>query len=63
MNKHRREKIKKALDILCEVRDEEREAYENLPEGIQYSERGEAMEENADQLEEVTSTLDDILSR
>lgn len=50
MNNIRRKKLEKALsmigsakDILDEVRDEEQEAFDNLPESFQYSEREEQM--------------------
>ena len=59
MNKQRRNRIAEALelisqarDILEEVKDEEQESYENLPESLQYGERGEQMQENVDSLEE-----------
>ena len=52
MNKQRRKQIAAAIElieqaqaILEEVTAEEQEAYDNLPEGIQASERGELMEE------------------
>jgi len=55
MNKQRRNRIAEALelisqarDILEEVKDEEQESYENLPESLQYGERGEQMQENVD---------------
>lgn len=50
MNKQRRNRIAEALElisqargILEEVKDEEQESYENLPESLQYGERGEQM--------------------
>lgn len=52
MNKERRKRIKEAMealdtahDILIDVLDEEQEAFDNLPEGIQNGERGEQMSE------------------
>ena len=52
MNKERRKRIKEAMealdtvhDILIDVCDEEQEAFDNLPEGIQNGERGEQMNE------------------
>ncbi|MBP3879241.1 MAG: hypothetical protein J6D46_02895 [Lachnospiraceae bacterium] len=52
MNKERRKRIKEAMealdtahDILIEIFDEEQEAFDNLPEGIQNGERGEQMNE------------------
>ena len=64
MNKQRRNRIAEALelisqarDILEEVKDEEQESYENLPESLQYGERGEQMQENVDSLEEFMSCV------
>lgn len=64
MNKQRRKKIARAIkrieeavDILEKVKEEEEEAYNNLPEPIQYSERGEEMEQYIDILD---SKIDDI---
>lgn len=37
--------IKNAHDTLEEVRDEEEKAYDNMSEGLQYSERGGMMKE------------------
>lgn len=66
MNNIRRKKLEKALsmigsakDILDEVRDEEQEAFDNLPESFQYSERGEQMKQYIDSLEEAYSTSED----
>ena len=63
MNKERRQKISKIIerleDIAAELEalaDEERDAFDNLPEAIQYSERGEAMEAAAD---DPTGTVED----
>lgn len=78
MNKQRRKQIAAAIElieqaqaILEEVIAEEQEAFDNLPEGIQASERGELMEEYiADKGQEnyaaakrVELVLDDMLSR
>ena len=54
--------IQNAHDVLEEVRDEEQDAFDNLPEGLQYSERGEMMEEAIDNLDEAIDYLDDVLS-
>lgn len=66
MNKQRRANLKEAVELLeraksiieC-VAEEEREAFDNLPEGIQYSERGEQMEEYADTLDEFYESIGD----
>ena len=46
-------------EILEEVRDEEQESYDNLPEGLQAGERGEQMQENVDNLEEFIGYLEE----
>ena len=69
MNKERRKAIEEIIDqlgVLKEqvesISEEEQEAYDNLPEGIQYSERGEAMGENATDLEDAASTIDEAIT-
>lgn len=64
MNKARRKDIARAIElmeqawgILQTVRDEEQEAFDNMPEGLQSSERGEAMEGYIYTLEEVMDNL------
>lgn len=66
MNTNRRKDIAKAIALIQEAMsiidcaaEEEREAYDNLPEGIQYSERGERMEEAAEALESASCELSD----
>ena len=74
MNTKRRKAIAKALedylnketaareelrDVLEAVRDEEEEAYENLPESIQETEKGEFMQDAISALEDLISELDD----
>ena len=65
MNKNRRNAISdiygKLIDIQSDlecIRDEEQEAFDNLPESIQYSERGERMEEYISSLEEALDYVD-----
>lgn len=54
--------IQKAHDILDDVRNEEEEAYDNMPEGLQLSERGDMMQEVIDELDEAVNYLDDAIS-
>ena len=54
--------IQNAHDVLEEVRDDEQDAFDNLPEGLQYSERGDLMQEAVDNLDVAIDTLDDVLS-
>ena len=68
MNKERRKKlacvISKLQDnasILMAIQEDEQMAFDNLPEGLQTSEKGEKMEEAASQLEEAVSQIEDIV--
>ena len=70
MNKARRNTLRdiaEQLESLCEdleaVASEERECYDNLPESLQESERGCAIEEAADELDDIFSELDELLQR
>ena len=67
MNAMRRKSIRKIQAMLLElhemienVHDEEEEAYDNLPESLQYSERGEAMEEAIDALDSAMTSCEEI---
>ena len=69
MNAARRKELKRALEmldaaktILEQVAEEEQEAYDNLPEGIQDSEKGEQIYDNADTLSGYMDDLDDMMS-
>lgn len=46
--------------FLEEMKDEEESKFDNMPEGIQESERGEAMQEAIDKLDEIINTLESI---
>lgn len=63
MNIRRRTRIEELLAKLRELAEEERECYDNLPDSIQASERGEEFDQNASQLEEACDLLDEILAR
>ncbi|MGN0398859.1 MAG: hypothetical protein ACI4EO_01910 [Blautia sp.] len=69
MNKQRRKKLEKAFemigevkDILEEVKGEEEEAYENLPESFQNGERGEEMQGYIEMIDEAYGYLEDAES-
>ena len=69
MNKARRKKLEEAFnlldsakEILEAVREEEQEAYENLPESLQNSGKGEDMQNYIEMLEEAANYLDDANS-
>ena len=74
MNKQRRKELNEACTLLCSaqesierakevvdgVRDYEEESYENLPESLQESERGQDIYDNVEELDSVVSELDGI---
>lgn len=68
MNKIRRKQLQQAIElmeqakaILEDVRDQEQESFDNMPEGLQCSERGETMEETIYNLDEAFGTIEDMV--
>jgi len=68
MNKQRRKAITEIVSKLEEImadlntlQEEEQEAFDNLPEGLQDSEKGEAMETAAGLLEEAVNSVGDAI--
>lgn len=66
MNKERREELIEVVDLLGdasdrlrEIIDDEQQAYDDLPEGLQYSRTGESMLNAIDQME----TFDDHINK
>ena len=69
MNAQRRKMLGKVIDLMYEaqtlledVRDEEQEAFDNMPEGLQASSRGEAMEDAISTMDDIISNLEDAES-
>jgi hypothetical protein len=69
MNKQRRNDINKAIDllekasaILDQVRDEEQEAFDNMPENLQESDKGQAMQQSLDDLDAAIECIGDAIS-
>lgn len=67
MNKARRKELSKIIELLQEaqerleaVKEEEQEAFDNVPESLQHSERGETMEEYIYRMEEMLEALDTV---
>lgn len=65
MNNFRRKQLEQAMKlieqaqcIIAEVANQEQDAFENLPEGLQYSDRGNTLYENANALDDVASELE-----
>ena len=48
------------MESLQEVIDEEQEAYDNMPESLQYSDRGEQMQEYISLMESVVGDLENL---
>jgi hypothetical protein len=69
MNKDQRKRIRAVYDKLgelCEefeaISEEEQDKYDSMPEGLQASERGEAIQEAADAISDQVSAIEDIQS-
>ena len=67
MNKQRRkylaeavDKLNEAMSIVEDVRNDEQDAFDNMPESLQCSERGEQMEEYIDNLAEAYDNISDV---
>jgi len=65
MNRERRKKLQDAakrighiVELIEEIRDEEQDAHDNLPESMIDGERGERMEEAIDHLEDAIADLE-----
>ena len=68
MNKQRRAIINRIINTLYELRsdvetvqDEEQTAFDNLPESMQESAKGEAMQDNADSLSDALDMIDEAI--
>lgn len=70
MNKDRREELldvvdllNDAIDRLNEIKYDEQEAFDSMPESLQYSSRGDAMQEAIDTLDEFEDSIITIQNR
>lgn len=68
MNNQRRKEIAKAIRLIDEAKTilenieyEEQESYDNLPESLQETERGEKMTDAIDSLSEAQNDIDNII--
>ena len=57
------ENIDSALATISECADEEQEYFDNMPEGLQGSEKGDQASETIDQLRIIDEELNDLMSR
>lgn len=69
MNKQRRKRLGKTFDLVSEamkilenVKIEERESYDNLPDNFRDGDKGEEMQNYIEMLEEASNYLDDANS-
>lgn len=67
MNKERRQELfdvishlDEAIDRVEEIKSDEQDAFDSMPEGFQNSARGDAMMEAMDQLDEFVSAIEKI---
>lgn len=67
MNRNRREKLKQAISLLdsaykiiLQASEEEQDSFDNLPENLQESERGEKMEDAISELESATEKIEEV---
>ena len=68
MNKNRRKEIESIIEELENlgsrieaVKEEEDDAFNNIPESLQYSEKGELMEQNVEDLDEAFNSLSEVV--
>lgn len=61
MNKARFARLSKLIEELSALRDEEQDAFDNLPENFQYGSQGETMQEGIDVMDEALSSLEVFL--
>lgn len=52
--------LDEVYSMIEDVKNEEEEAYDNMPESLQYSERADTMQEAIDGLEGVLSDLENV---
>lgn len=69
MNNERRKEIAKATGmieeakaILEQAQSDEQDSYDNMPEGLQSGDRGQAAEQAASELQEAVDSLDGALA-
>lgn len=67
MNKERRDRLsdviaslEEAKDLLDDVKNDEQDAFDNMPVGLQCSERGSKMEEYIELMEDAGDQIDNV---
>lgn len=54
-------KFSDLLSLVEDIKDEECDAYDNLPEGLQNGEKGQAMQSAIDNLDSIVSQIEEIV--
>ncbi len=62
MNQERRNKIQKTIDLLDDVITDEQDAYDNMPENLQETTKGDAIQTALDELQDAKDILEEIVS-
>lgn len=69
MNNERRKKIKilctelnLCLNLLDDIKNEEQDSFDNMAENLQYSMRGDTIQENIDTLEDLYDRIEETIS-
>lgn len=52
--------LKRSIDILNDIKNEEEEVFENMPEGLKYSIRGMDSEDAIENLDEALAYLEEV---
>lgn len=67
MNKERRQELydvsaylDEAIDVLSEIRDEEQESFDNLPDGLQTSRTGDSIQDAIQWMDGIEQSIGDI---
>lgn len=58
-NNYSQEELDKCKDTLEDIKNEEKEAFDNMPEGLQYSQRGMDSEDSIENMNEALGYLED----
>ena len=53
--------LEQASELVIQTRDEEQDSFDNLPEGIQESERGQKMEEAIDAMDSAMDSISEAI--
>ncbi len=55
--------LDEVASVIREIQDDEQDAYDNMPEGLQCGERGEAMMDAVDKMDDFISSIENIQGR